>query len=127
MSKRLILLVEDDRDIREILAQTLEDEGFAVVKASNGLEALSVVRCLPTRPAVILLDLMMPVMDGYAFLAERRKDSALASIPVAVLTASHRVDRGQVGAATPIIAKPINLPHLMTVLDELGARPEAVG
>ena len=127
MSQRLIVLVEDDRDIREILAVTLEDEGFAVVTATNGLEALRIIRDLPKPPSVILLDLMMPVLDGYGFLAERRKDAALASIPVAVITASHGVDRRQVDTDTPIIAKPVDLPHLVSVLDQLGARSEARG
>jgi CheY-like chemotaxis protein len=122
VSRRSILLVEDDRDIREILAASLEDEGFEVMTASNGLEALRVLRTRPTPPDVILLDLMMPVLDGYGFLAERRKDPALASIPVAIVTASQGVDRRQVDTDTAIISKPIDLQRLVTMLDELGAR-----
>jgi CheY-like chemotaxis protein len=127
MTRPLVLLVEDDRDIREALAETLEDEGFNVITASNGLEALKVIRGLPTHPAVVLLDLMMPVLDGYGFLAERRKDAALASIPVAVVTASQGVDRRQVDAGTAIIPKPIDVPRLVSLLDQLGARAESPG
>jgi CheY-like chemotaxis protein len=76
MSEGPILLIEDDRDIRETLARTLENAGYKVVTAANGLEALSVARRLSIRPSVILLDLRMPILDGYGFLAERRKDCA---------------------------------------------------
>ena len=123
MSGGPVLLVEDDRDIREILAETLELEGFEVVTASNGLEALEVIRGMPARPAVILLDLMMPVLDGYGFLAERRKDSVLSSIPVAIVTASQGVDPLQVDAGTTTLSKPIDLPRLVRMLDGFGARP----
>ena len=75
-----MLIVDDDVDIREILAETLAETGFEVRTACNGLEALAAVRCMKVRPAVILLDLMMPIMDGYGFLEQRERDPALASI-----------------------------------------------
>jgi len=114
-----ILIVEDDRDIREILTETLQDSGFAVATAVNGLDALRVVRSLPLPPAVILLDLMMPVMDGYGFLEERRKDTALAAIPVAIVTAGQSVERGRIGDEVRVVRKPIEMPLLRGVLDEL--------
>ena len=119
MKERPILLVEDDRDIREILAESLEDEGFTVMTAANGLEALRMVRSSAMRPAVILLDLMMPVLDGYGFLDERRKDSTIASIPVAIVTAGPGVDRGRIGPDTTIVPKPIDLPRLLSIIGEL--------
>src|SRR5262249_28727536 len=79
-----ILFVDDDDDIREAIAEGLTDNGFDVLTAANGLDAMRVLR--NTHPSVILLDLMMPVMDGYEFLEERRVDPALAAIPVAVIT-----------------------------------------
>jgi len=111
-----ILVVDDDIDIREALEETLEDYGFAVTTATNGVDALGILRSMRSLPALILLDLMMPVMDGYAFLDERRKDPALASVPVVVITAGHGFDRNRLGESTPIIPKPIKLPQLMNAL-----------
>ena len=84
MTWQFIPLVEDDRDIRRILAETLEDYGFSVVTAVNGLEALRTLRGSSKPPSLILLDLLMPVLDGYGFLDERKKDAALAGERVAV-------------------------------------------
>src|SRR5262245_55711029 len=103
-----ILIVEDDRDIREILAETLVDYGYEVTTAANGLEALKQLRSMTTLPSIILLDLMMPIMDGYAFLDERGRDASLVAIPVAVVTARHLVDSSRL-RGTPVIAKPIDL------------------
>jgi CheY-like chemotaxis protein len=113
-----VLLVEDDRDIREILAETLTDLGFEVATAANGLDALELVRGQKARPGVILLDLMMPVMDGYAFLEERSKDPELATVPVLVITAGYRVDRRRLGRVR-VIWKPFDLPRLVGALREL--------
>src|SRR5947207_15447872 len=81
-----ILIVEDDFDIREALTQILEDEGFQVRCASNGREALEVATSGPA-PRLILLDLMMPVMNGWQFRAEQLKDPRLAEVPVLVISA----------------------------------------
>jgi CheY-like chemotaxis protein len=108
--------VDDDLDIREVLAEALEQEGFEVTTATNGLDALQVIRRMTTLPSVILLDLMMPIMDGYGFLEERRKDAQLTSIPVAIITAGHGVDRNRLGNGTVIIPKPIDMPKLVGVL-----------
>jgi two-component system response regulator CpxR len=118
-----ILVVEDDLDIRELLAESLEDLGFSVVTASNGLEAAQLIRTMPAPPLLILLDLMMPVMDGYGFLEERAKDPLLSSIPVAIVTAGHGVDPERLGQGTPIIPKPIDLPLLVSVIRDLRSDP----
>jgi CheY-like chemotaxis protein len=122
--ERQVLIVDDDLDIRETLSELLEHRGFDVVTAENGLAALKLLRSSRAAPSVILLDLMMPVMDGYSFLEERKKDSALATIPVAIVTAGHAVDRGRLGNAPPIVSKPIDVSKLVGILDHL--RP-AVG
>jgi PAS domain S-box-containing protein len=111
-----ILIIDDDLDIREALEETLEDYGFAVATAANGVDALRVLGSMSSLPGLILLDLMMPVMDGYGFLDERRKDPALASVPVVVITAGHGFDRNRLGESTPIILKPIKLTQLMNTL-----------
>lgn len=80
-----ILLVEDDDSIRNMLATLLRMQGYRVATAANGKEALAELRGgEPTQ--LIILDLVMPVMDGWEFRAEQRKDPALAEIPVAVLS-----------------------------------------
>jgi CheY-like chemotaxis protein len=114
-----VLLVDDDLDIREILPETLADLGFDVVTAANGLEALTMVGQI--RPSVILLDLMMPVMDGYGFLEERSRKPEIASIPVAIITAGHGIDKRRIGDHAPIIWKPFDVPHLVSVLHQLRA------
>jgi len=119
MSDGPILIVEDDVDIREILAEALEDKGFDVMTAANGLEALSVLGAAPALPSVILLDLMMPVMDGYAFLEERWKNIALRSIPIALFTAGRNVDGTRLGNGIAIVPKPINLAVLVDTLQKL--------
>ena len=116
---RPILLVEDDLDVREALSDTLEDQGFEVVTAENGLDALRLLGQMAVHPSVILLDLMMPIMDGYGFLAARKCDPTLASIPVAIITAGHGVDRARLGDSPPVVAKPIRIPYLLSVLRRL--------
>jgi len=118
-----IMVVDDDVDIRETLADALTDMGFDVVTAGNGLEALELLRSLPIVPSIVLLDLMMPVMDGYGFLAERRKDPALAAIPVAIITAGHGIDHSRLVDGAPIVRKPFNVPQLVHVIDDLRAGP----
>src|SRR5215470_15975851 len=120
MRKGPILVIDDDLDLRETLADTLQDRGFEVITAANGLEALKLVRSMASPPSVILLDLMMPVMDGYGFLEERRKDPVLASIPLAIVTAGHGVDRNRLGNGAPIVRKPFDVPQLLGVLHQLG-------
>jgi CheY-like chemotaxis protein len=111
-----VLVVDDDIDIRDAVAETLEDDGYAVLTAANGAEALELLR---TRrlPRVILLDLMMPLMDGYRFRAEQRKDPALATIPVIVITAGGFVRSAELEAVA-IFRKPIDVPQLLTSVAE---------
>jgi CheY-like chemotaxis protein len=113
-----ILIVDDDLDIRELLAEALQDLGFAAVTAANGLEAAKLIRSMRIPPSLILLDLMMPVMDGYEFLQERSKDPLLAAVPVAIITAGRGVDPDRLGSTT-IIPKPIDLPFLVDVIEDL--------
>lgn len=82
-----ILIVEDDRDIRESLAEVLEDEGYSVASAADGLRALEYLSAEAEKPDLILLDLMMPNMNGFQFREEQLKSAEHARIPVAVLSA----------------------------------------
>jgi len=86
MNGREVLVVEDDNDLRESLTQALSDHGFAVTPASNGQQALDLLRG-GARPAVILLDLMMPVLNGWELRDALRDDPQLADIPQLVISA----------------------------------------
>jgi CheY-like chemotaxis protein len=114
---RKILVVDDDADIREVLSEVLIESGHDVKTASNGLEALQILREGPWAPCLVLLDLMMPVMDGYVFLEHRRNDPALASIPITVITAGRQIDVDRLEGAT-LVAKPIRLPALMSLIEK---------
>ena len=109
-----ILIVDDDADIREVLTEVLRDTGHEVVTAANGQEALDVLRS-GSSPCLVLLDLMMPVMDGYLFLEAQKNDPALAGIPIAVITAGRTVDWAKL-EGTPLVPKPIRLPLLLSVI-----------
>jgi len=82
-----LLIVEDDPDISSSLCDIFERRGYDVTCASNGKQALDKVRDLERRPDVVLLDLLMPVMDGMEFLATRPQEPLLASVPIIVMTA----------------------------------------
>jgi CheY-like chemotaxis protein len=86
-AKRVILVVDDDEDVRESVAGVLADESYDVHTATDGRDALRVLRETNVRPDVILLDMMMPHMDGWEFRQVQLGDPALASIPVVVFTA----------------------------------------
>lgn len=121
-----ILLVDDDEDVRESIGDALEEEGYRVTSASNGKEALRLLRDDKVRPDVILLDIMMPEMDGWAFRAEQRRDPALASIPVVVFTAhGSPKDIAQRLQAVGFLRKPLRLEELLSTIGRV--RRESVG
>ena len=111
-----VMVVEDDLAIGEILRELLENAGYRVSWASNGEEALTRLR-LGGAPRLILLDLMMPVMDGLAFRAAQRRDPALAPIPVVVISADHAMDAkvGEMGV-DDYLAKPFELGALLATV-----------
>lgn len=109
----VVLVVEDDPDIRATLCEALEDHGYSPVGAGNGVEALDYLRSEGERPCLILLDLMMPVMDGQAFRTEQRADTALADIPVVVISAYRDVEKQAAELATDYLSKPVRLEVLL--------------
>ena len=108
-----VLIVDDDPDIRELLFTALEDDGFEVVPAGNGQEALAIIRTF--RPDVIVLDLMMPVMDGWQFANElRARDEGDEDIPIVLLSAARDLaTHAKDLAAADIIEKPFDLAELL--------------
>jgi CheY-like chemotaxis protein len=113
---RTILVVEDDADVRESLAELLLTEGFPVAVARDGEEALSRLHENP-ETALVLLDLMMPVMDGWAFRTRQNADPNLASIPVVVITALSPDERKREGLGdTPCLFKPVDVSRLLDMV-----------
>ncbi|MBL8957046.1 MAG: response regulator [Myxococcaceae bacterium] len=109
-----ILVVEDDRAIRETVVDLLKDEGFSNVTAvRHGREALNFLEATATLPSLILLDLMMPVMDGESFLRAMQAHPSveLRAVPVIVLTASRR--RTQLPGCVTWLDKPIDIERLL--------------
>jgi CheY-like chemotaxis protein len=82
-----VLVVDDDEAIRETVSELLRDEGYDVLCAENGAQALDLVRANATTLRVILLDLMMPVLSGWEFLEEAQEDPAFPKIPIVVVSA----------------------------------------
>jgi CheY-like chemotaxis protein len=109
-----VLVVEDDDDLREMMAQLLTLEGFRTETVANGQEALAYLHARP-RPDVILLDLMMPVMDGWEFRRRQQADPALASVPVIVLSALDQARAAKVDAAA-FLKKPLDFDRLLDLV-----------
>jgi CheY-like chemotaxis protein len=113
----LVLVVEDDPDIREAVVDLLASSGYQVASASNGQEALALLQREHVRPAVILLDLLMPTMNGWQFRRAMRGDPSIATIPVVVLTGGSYLDEAieSIGADA-WLSKPVNADDLIAVV-----------
>jgi CheY-like chemotaxis protein len=110
-----ILVVEDDSAIRETIRILLESEGYRVLAAKNGQDALEFLKKNET-PCLILLDLNMPVMDGWQFLQARKTDESIAAIPVVIISAvaNHFHEEEVVGT----VRKPFELETLLKVVKQ---------
>jgi CheY-like chemotaxis protein len=117
-----ILVVEDDPDAREALVALLQMKGYRAVPAGNGKEALDYLHKAPL-PDLIILDLWMPVMDGWQFRAEQIKDPRLKKVPVIVVTALS--DRADVDA-NEIIIKPVDVERLLATVSQYCSRGPTV-
>ncbi|WP_437744671.1 response regulator [Sorangium sp. So ce1504] len=118
-----ILVVEDDLDIRSILTQLLAFEGYDVEEAADGAEALALLR-RDAPPALILLDLMMPVMDGWQLRAELQRDPALASIPVVIVSADVRVEQEASRLRVAgLLKKPLQIEPLLELVHRICGAP----
>jgi two-component system, chemotaxis family, chemotaxis protein CheY len=115
MSKGTVMVVDDDAGIREALHEILEGEGYWPVMASNGQDALDQLH-QGVRPCLILLDLMMPVMDGWKFCDAQQCDPKIKDVPVVVITASGTHKTPIVGK---VLAKPLNLDELLKTIADI--------
>jgi CheY-like chemotaxis protein len=114
-----VLLVEDDLAVRRAMARFFALEGFPVVEAGNGQEALAYLRS-GAGASVIVLDLRMPVMDGWAFRREQRLDPALENIPVLVLSGAD-ADRFAELEAAAVFEKPVKMSQVVEAVRRLSA------
>nr|UXE44638.1 response regulator receiver protein CpdR [uncultured bacterium] len=121
-----ILIVEDDPDFALLLAEVLESADFTAETAPNGRMALERLRRSP-RPNLVLLDLMMPVMDGWQFRSEQQKDADIASVPVVVLSADGNVARKASSLrAEGHLTKPPGINDLVHEIERVLARPASL-
>lgn len=105
-----ILIADDDDDIRTTVAAILASEGHDVVEARNGMHAMQVLHRDPL-PEVIILDILMPVMNGFEFLDRMQHDPRIAKIPVLAVTAHAKV--GEIRGVVQVIRKPFDLDRLL--------------
>ena len=120
---RTVLIVEDDPDIRGAIVDVLTDGNYRPLQASNGADALAELRTAALAPCVILLDVMMPVMDGREFRDQQRGDESLRGIPVVVLSAdADATAYAEQMEAAGFLKKPVDLTTLLQTVERFCAR-----
>jgi CheY-like chemotaxis protein len=120
---RTVLIVEDDPDIRSAIVEVLADDNYRALEASNGADALDELRTAAPRPCVILLDVMMPVMDGKEFRRQQNGDESLRGIPVVVLSAhADATSYAEQMQAAGFLKKPVDLRTLLQTIEQFCAR-----
>lgn len=124
---RIILVVEDDEGNREALSELLEGEGYLVIAAANGQDALRWLRAHPAEPpSLILLDMMMPVMNGTEFRLQQRDDPQLAAIPVVLMSAGAKIEEEATAlGAVGVIGKPPDVDDMLAQIERYSRPAEA--
>jgi CheY-like chemotaxis protein len=116
---KIVAIIEDDLGIRDSIAGVLEDEGYRVVAADHGRDALDRLERETEAPCVILLDLMMPVMDGWAFREAQKRHPVLAPVPVIIMTADTKAkDKADELGARVHMGKPLDLDALLQAIQQ---------
>jgi len=122
---KTVLVVEDEPDIRGLVAEALELDGYSVIQAANGQEAIDALKMLDP-PDLILLDLMMPVKDGYDFRIEQAREPRWRNIPVVVMTAdSNAIQRMRQVGGRDNLRKPVDLDDLLAIVERCCANASA--
>jgi CheY-like chemotaxis protein len=125
VAKPLVLLVEDERGIRRVMEMLFEDEGYDVLTAKNGSEALELLANVT--PSMIITDYMMPEMDGAQLLRAIRDDAGLSAIPVLLMSSAHPADLPSDHLADEVFLKGGELDSLLAIVDSLidGSAPSS--
>lgn len=113
MVQHTVLVVDDDQDIRDSLRMLLEDEGYSVRTAADGREAVATMEVEP--PCFVILDLMMPVMDGWEVAGRMHEEARLADIPVCVVTATPEWAPAD---STCVLKKPVDVNQLLSIVHD---------
>jgi len=119
-SSHLLLVVDDDRDVRDALSEILEEEGYRVVGVENGRAAIEYLRA-GGRPSMILLDMMMPVMNGWQFRRKQQQDPSIQNIPVVMITASEERQADLI-PDDQVLAKPFPVDALLKFVHQFCQR-----
>lgn len=118
----MVLVVDDDREWRETVGEFLAGQGYTVQSAANGSQALEFSKHYQIPPELILLDLNMPILDGWGFLAERLSYPQLAEVPVVVMSAARDLDgKAKEAGAAVVMRKPIVPEVLLEVIERYSA------
>ena len=117
---RCILIVEDDADLRDSLLEVLGDAGYQAIGAPNGQQGLDELDGMSVAPCLILLDLMMPVMDGREFRRRQLQDSRFAEVPIVIATAGRDTDPAVLVEMQPaaMLKKPFRIADLMRLVEQ---------
>ena len=122
MSKKRVLVIDDDEEVISLITTIAELEGYEVKAARNGAEGLAMLREGQFHPDLILLDLMMPVMDGWTFSREARRTDSARETPIVVLSGVHDLPRKVEGLpVNGFVAKPFDYDELVSWLDRTAA------
>jgi CheY-like chemotaxis protein len=116
MEKPIILIVDDNRDLRETLAELLEEEGYDTACCEDGAAALAYLRSAERHPALIVLDLMMPVMNGWQFREAQLADAQLCAVPVVGMTANGST--ASLRDVRTMLLKPFGIGELLRVIEQ---------
>ena len=118
-TNKTILLVEDDQDIRETLIELLEGEGYNVVYAENGQVGLDKLSKFTSLPNLILLDLMMPIKDGFQFCLEKDSNPKISHLPVVVMSADGHIRENQQRVdAHAYLRKPLDIYEIIDIVQK---------
>lgn len=112
-----VFLIEDDQDIRSSIIEVLEDEGIPIQWAANGAEAMEKLLAAESKPALILLDLRLPIKDGFQFRSEQMSNPRLADIPVVVISADGKLEeKTEHLGISGLLKKPVDIEQLVSTV-----------
>ena len=113
-----VLVVDDNPEVRDALGALLESDGYRTITAADGRDALDVLRRAEVLPCLVILDLMMPLVDGWDFRAAQSRDARLAGIPVIVVSAHPLAEFAKNTGAAAVIAKPADPEKLLAAVEQ---------